>query len=499
MDDDIFVVGYFCDEQLNSAAIDPSATALSCAKLSALTRLSERVQQMATPCNEFGRMVLHATSLAISLQGTTDPVALAPALSASGFDVVLRKAIGGASAGENVFRSLRHEFLVVRGSGEFRGMEFIVEPSLRQHFLIPHPSPEYEYVLSRTPDVFVGGSCRLAPLVQLLCALMADSFQRQDQPLPPWRTEAAMLSKWLPQPHLFTDSAMGSLVSSSAALALSSATSAAAAAAAAASPPPPPSRPVASTHWLFTRGSLAGQTTMLQARALGSPPNSNTNGCRSSSASSSSDDVSNASVSSSSSSGRSSSGSVAFDVCSGGSDVYPPSSQEDYNSCADISISITSSSISISSVSSQGPRPYGGRPPVGADVPAAKRAMLQFRGKQSPPGRRVVWGFESRHEHELQQKQQQQQQQQVEAGRSNKGATACQGGRQGALGRVGYELDAGWRPLLPNEPRWAPQAAAVAAAVAVAVADNNANVASRPAAFARTSLLTARLQAVRGA
>ncbi|GIL74212.1 hypothetical protein Vretifemale_4232 [Volvox reticuliferus] len=79
-------------------------------------------------------------------------------------------------------------------------MEFIVEPSLRQHFAIPHPSPDYEYVLSRTPDVFVGGSCRLVPVIQLLCALMADSFQRKGLPLPPWRREAAMLSKWLPHP-----------------------------------------------------------------------------------------------------------------------------------------------------------------------------------------------------------------------------------------------------------------------------------------------------------
>ncbi|GIL42153.1 hypothetical protein Vafri_214 [Volvox africanus] len=84
-------------------------------------------------------------------------------------------------------------------------MEFIVEPSLRQHFAIPHPSPDYESVLSRTPDVFVGGSCRLVSIIQLLCALMADSFQREGLPLPPWRREAAMLSKWLPHPARIRD------------------------------------------------------------------------------------------------------------------------------------------------------------------------------------------------------------------------------------------------------------------------------------------------------
>ena len=84
-------------------------------------------------------------------------------------------------------------------------MEFIVEPALRAHFTIPHPSPDYEQMLARAPDVFVGGSCRLAPLVQLLCALMADSFERQGLALPPWRKEAAMLSKWLPAPSRTRD------------------------------------------------------------------------------------------------------------------------------------------------------------------------------------------------------------------------------------------------------------------------------------------------------
>ncbi|KAG2441489.1 hypothetical protein HXX76_003111 [Chlamydomonas incerta] len=121
--------------------------------------------------------------------------ALAARLLEQGYDVSVREALGG---GSECFKSLRHSFLVVRGRGEYEGMEFIVEAALRAHFTIPHPSPDYEQMLARAPDVFVGGSCRLAPLVQLLCALMADSFERQGLALPPWRKEAAMLSKWLP-------------------------------------------------------------------------------------------------------------------------------------------------------------------------------------------------------------------------------------------------------------------------------------------------------------
>ncbi|EFJ49998.1 hypothetical protein VOLCADRAFT_89364 [Volvox carteri f. nagariensis] len=133
-------------------------------------------------------------------EGCQDARFIARCLASLGYLVSMRSALAGTGA--DCFKSLRHEFLVVRGPG---GMEFIVEPSLRPHFSITYPSPEYDYVLSRTPDVFVGGSCRLVPVVQLLCALMADSFQRQGLHLPPWRTKTAMMSKWMPQPHRTRD------------------------------------------------------------------------------------------------------------------------------------------------------------------------------------------------------------------------------------------------------------------------------------------------------
>ncbi|EFJ49898.1 hypothetical protein VOLCADRAFT_89363 [Volvox carteri f. nagariensis] len=167
--------------------------ALSPEKLSVLGRICERLHHLVSPVNDYGLEILEAASKAIQQHGS-ETHSLAAAMVKSGFEATIRSARSETSRGEQVSMSLRHAFILVRGTGEFRGMEFIVEPSLRQHFSIPHPSPEYDYVLSRTPDVFVGGSCRLVPVVQLLCALMADSFQRQGLPLPPWRTETAMMS-----------------------------------------------------------------------------------------------------------------------------------------------------------------------------------------------------------------------------------------------------------------------------------------------------------------
>ncbi|KXZ50391.1 hypothetical protein GPECTOR_16g564 [Gonium pectorale] len=151
---------------------------------------------------ELQRDVLQIYALLPVLEPESMLVVLAAQLRGRGYDVRIRVALGG---GNECFRSLRHEFLVVRGTGEYEGMELIVEPALRAQFAIPHPSPAYMAALSRVPDVFVGAAFRLVPVVQTLCALMAASFLEQGLTLPPWRREAAMLSKWLPNPCRMVD------------------------------------------------------------------------------------------------------------------------------------------------------------------------------------------------------------------------------------------------------------------------------------------------------
>ncbi|GFR44994.1 hypothetical protein Agub_g6303 [Astrephomene gubernaculifera] len=168
--------------------------------------LIQRLEALSRPACPFARELLfHVQRICSGAVGQDIPdvQALAAELASLGYYVTVRSALQGN--GTDCFRSLRHEFVLVRGSGEFSGMEFIVEPALRQHFAIPHPSPEYSAALSHVSEVFVGGSCRLVPVVQLLCALMADSFERQGLALPPWRKEQAMLSKWLPLPHRLRD------------------------------------------------------------------------------------------------------------------------------------------------------------------------------------------------------------------------------------------------------------------------------------------------------
>ncbi|KAG2441490.1 hypothetical protein HXX76_003112 [Chlamydomonas incerta] len=163
-----------------------------------LAREKEKLQFIATPASLFEGKLLRDVRYFLKEESDTDVILLATKLSAVGYSVNVRTALGGGGTA-GCFRNLRHEFLTVRGRGVGEeAAEFIVEPRFREHFFIPHPTDEYTEMLAAAPDVFVGTSARLVPIVQLLCALMASSFERQGLTLPPWRRTGSMLSKWLP-------------------------------------------------------------------------------------------------------------------------------------------------------------------------------------------------------------------------------------------------------------------------------------------------------------
>lgn len=127
--------------------------------------------------------------------GTVDVVAMAPRLSAMGYRVTVRTALGGGAA---CFRNLRHEFLTVFGEGDYKDVPYIVDPCFKEQFEIPQPTATYAAALELLQPEFVGTASRLVPLVQCLCAEMAASFEAMGLTLPPWRRAQSMLSKWLP-------------------------------------------------------------------------------------------------------------------------------------------------------------------------------------------------------------------------------------------------------------------------------------------------------------
>ncbi|GLC45620.1 hypothetical protein PLESTB_001786400 [Pleodorina starrii] len=160
-----------------------------------LTHDKEKLKHFSSPDSAYSTKLLRDVRYFVNQERDPDAILLATKLSAVGYSVNVRTALGG---GTSCFRNLRHEFLTVRGHGDFEGVEFIVEPRFREHFSISHPTEEYSELLSHAPDVFVGVGARLVPIVQTLCGAMADSFERKGLTLPPWRRTQAMLSKWLP-------------------------------------------------------------------------------------------------------------------------------------------------------------------------------------------------------------------------------------------------------------------------------------------------------------
>jgi uncharacterized protein (TIGR01615 family) len=173
--------------------------AVSESKLGSLSSVKERLEHLNAPTGDFSQKLLRdmvgfRKSL-VAEESSCDPVLLAVMLSNVGYSISLRNALGG---GQNRFRNLYHEFLLVQGQGEFNGVSFIVEPHFREHFSIPNPTPRYTEIIQSVPEIFVGTQSHLISMVTLLCAEMGVAFEGLGQTPPPWRRCSAMLSMWLP-------------------------------------------------------------------------------------------------------------------------------------------------------------------------------------------------------------------------------------------------------------------------------------------------------------
>lgn len=72
----------------------------------------------------------------------------------------------------------------------------VMEPHLRAHFVISRPTERYQRLLDTLPPHFVGAHERLARLVDFMSEQMLASFKERGMPVPPWRQNKSILSKW---------------------------------------------------------------------------------------------------------------------------------------------------------------------------------------------------------------------------------------------------------------------------------------------------------------
>jgi uncharacterized protein (TIGR01615 family) len=159
---------------------------------------------------------------------------LAQRLTALGYQVAIRTALGGGD-GSECLHNLGHSFITVdlqqqqqqqeEEQQEQREQEqqqrrrhaaaaaaghapprHVIDPHFQAQFIVAAPSARYRQVLDAVPEVFVGPEPQLLALVDLLCREMAASFKQLQVVMPPWRQPASILSKWQPSPRRSVDS-----------------------------------------------------------------------------------------------------------------------------------------------------------------------------------------------------------------------------------------------------------------------------------------------------
>ncbi|KAL5571140.1 hypothetical protein UlMin_020737 [Ulmus minor] len=92
-----------------------------------------------------------------------------------------------------------HSYLeVVDKSNLKRGvMRVVIELNFRAEFEMARASEDYNKLISRLPEVLVGKTERLRPLIKILCTAAKKCMKEKNMHFPPWRKHKYMQSKWL--------------------------------------------------------------------------------------------------------------------------------------------------------------------------------------------------------------------------------------------------------------------------------------------------------------
>ncbi|XP_041006173.1 uncharacterized protein LOC121250969 [Juglans microcarpa x Juglans regia] len=73
----------------------------------------------------------------------------------------------------------------------------VIELNFRAEFEMARASKEYNQLISRLPEVYVGKSERLRPLIKVMCCAAKKCMKDKKMHLGPWRKQKYMQTKWL--------------------------------------------------------------------------------------------------------------------------------------------------------------------------------------------------------------------------------------------------------------------------------------------------------------
>ena len=106
---------------------------------------------------------------------------------------------------ERSVHRLHHVFLVVLRPKELASVwdgeqeEIIIQTHFRDQFITGCDQPQCAAFAEHLPESFVAEASTFRELIVLIAAQMEEAFQQEQESLPPWRTESAVLSKWFSQ------------------------------------------------------------------------------------------------------------------------------------------------------------------------------------------------------------------------------------------------------------------------------------------------------------
>jgi uncharacterized protein (TIGR01615 family) len=93
-----------------------------------------------------------------------------------------------------------HTYLEVVDTSSLKKGETIrvvIELSFRAEFEMARASEEYNRLIQRLPEVFVGKTERLSTLIKMLCSAAKKCIKDKKMHMPPWRKHKYMQAKWL--------------------------------------------------------------------------------------------------------------------------------------------------------------------------------------------------------------------------------------------------------------------------------------------------------------
>nr|GMD30824.1 Sugar phosphate exchanger 2, putative [Ipomoea batatas]GME02585.1 Sugar phosphate exchanger 2, putative [Ipomoea batatas] len=122
-------------------------------------------------------------------------------LQSSGYNCTICKSKWKSSpelpSGEHTYMEV-----VQKSSSKKGAMKVIIELNFRGEFEMGRASEEYNRLVKKLPEVYVGKLERLQSLIKILCAASKKCMEKKKRHLAPWRKHKYMQSKWLGSPEL---------------------------------------------------------------------------------------------------------------------------------------------------------------------------------------------------------------------------------------------------------------------------------------------------------